>query len=51
MSMVVAEKNASLVESLFVRSDLLSEAQFIAKNAKDELKSLELLLRPPDGQT
>tara|TARA_B100000519_G_C13869101_1_gene262731 strand:+ start:33 stop:146 length:114 start_codon:yes stop_codon:yes gene_type:complete len=36
--MVVAEKNASLVESLCVRSDLPSEAQFIAKNVKDELK-------------
>ena len=49
--MVVAEKSATPVENLFVKSDLLSEVRSTAQDVKDEFKSLGLPLRPPDEQT
>ena len=49
--MVVEEKSANPVRNLFVKSNLLSEAQSIAQDAKDEFKFLGLPLLPPDEQT
>ena len=49
--MVAAEKSAIPAESLFVKFDLLSEARFIAQDAKDKFKFLGLPPLPPDEQT